>query len=450
MRLVRQKVLVSDLAIGMYVCELDRPWLETPFLMQGFLIETENDINTLADYCEFVYIDVARAAGEAATFNHDIVPLKEADPQQGEHVVTPLRPAKAQPTIVRTDKHRLMKLLDGRPVRKYRDSIEWNREVKAAKKAVEGLNAAIKEMFVTIKQGSGIQFSKLKQAVSPLVSSIERNPDACIWLARLKNQDSYIYKHSVASSIWAVALGRELGLPPAELKSLALGALLMDIGKLRVPQELLRKKGAVSEQELKILRDHVNHSLDALKKTSSTNQDVWNMVAYHHERYDGSGYPHGLSGDEIPLFAKIAGIVDCYDAMTSDRPYTRAASPSSAIKHLYHARDKEFDAVLVEEFIQAVGLYPAGTLVLLSSGEVAVVIAEGRTRRLKPKVLLLLDAEKRPLDELKVINLLEAQCPDTGKSIDILQSLEPGSFGIDPETIAFDPSNVPLTASEIG
>ena len=448
MQLNKQKVLVSELKIGMYVCELDRPWLETPFLMQGFLIEADEDIGTLSKHCEFVYIDVARGTVKPGTFSHAVAPAVET--KQQSQTVIPLRKAKAQPTVVRSDKQRLMKLLSGRSLRKYRDSVAWNQEIISAKKAVEGLNTAIKDMFVSIKQGSGIQFSKLKQAVSPLVSSIERNPDACIWLARLKNQDSYIYKHSVASSIWAVAMGRELGLPPADLKSLALGALLMDIGKLRVPQELLRKKGVVNEQELRVLRNHVCHSIDALRNTSSSNQDIWDMVAHHHERHNGSGYPRGLRGDSIPLVAKIAGIVDCYDAMTSDRPYARSVSPSSAIKHLYQARDTEFDSVLVEEFIQAVGLYPAGTLVLLSSGEVAIVIAEGRARRLKPKVLLLLDADKTPLDELKIINLLEAQCPNSGKSIDIVQSLEPGSFGIDPETIAFDPSAVPLNTADIG
>ena len=161
------------------------------------------------------------------------------------------------------------------------------------------------------------------------------------------------------------------------------------------------------------------------------NKDVLDMVAHHHERHDGSGYPNGLSGDRIPVYARIAAIVDCYDAITSHRSYARAIPPSAAIKKLYEWRDVDFQAELVEEFIQAVGIYPAGTLVELSSGEVAVVVAEYRTRRLRPKVMVLLDANKLPVTEVKIVDLLNQQSTADGKALEITSSLEPEAYGID-------------------
>ena len=249
--------------------------------------------------------------------------------------------------------------------------------------------------------------------------------------ARLKQQDTYTYQHSVGASIWAVALARQLGLPRPDLRSLAIGGLLFDIGKLRLNPELLGTTRSLTDAEFGELRSHVTLGVEMIKDSGLMNKDVLDMVAHHHERHDGSGYPGGLSGDDIPVFARIAAIVDCYDAITSHRSYSRAIPPSSAIKKLYEWRDLEFQAELVEEFIQAVGIYPAGTLVELSSGEVAVVVAEYRTRRLRPKVMVLLDTNKEACLEVKMIDLLTEKTTADGKPLEITSSLEPEAYGID-------------------
>jgi HD-GYP domain-containing protein (c-di-GMP phosphodiesterase class II) len=171
--------------------------------------------------------------------------------------------------------------------------------------------------------------------------------------------------------------------------------------------------------------------LEIIAESGVINQDVIDMVAHHHERYDGSGYPDGLTQDDIPSFARIAAIVDTYDAITSNRSYADAVSPSDAIKLLYQSRDAEFQAELVEAFIQAVGIYPAGTLVELSSGEVGVVVAEYRARRLRPKVMVLLDADKNTLAESKMVNLQDGSCSEGPPLLTIARSLEPGAYGID-------------------
>jgi HD-GYP domain-containing protein (c-di-GMP phosphodiesterase class II) len=166
------------------------------------------------------------------------------------------------------------------------------------------------------------------------------------------------------------------------------------------------------------------------------NQDVIDMVAHHHERYDGSGYPNGLEQDAIPTFARIAAIVDTYDAITTKRSYAAAISPSDAIKLLYKSRDEDFQAELVEAFIQAIGIYPAGTLVELSSGEVGVVVAEYRARRLRPTVMVLLDANKDTLVESRIVDLHE-EAADDPQSLTIKKSLKPEAYGIDLSVISF-------------
>ena len=264
-----------------------------------------------------------------------------------------------------------------------------------------------------------------------MVESISRNPDACLWVARLKQHDNYTYQHSLSAAMWSVSLGRQLGLPRHDLRSLAMGCMLMDIGKLRVDPDLLQAQRELTTVEAAEVAGHVSHGLEILRECGIMNQDVIDMVAHHHERYDGSGYPNGLMRDAIPPFARIAAIVDTYDALTTKRHYAKAVSPSDAIKLLYEARDEDFQAELVETFIQAIGIYPAGTLVELSSGEVGVVVAEYRTRRLRPKVMLLLDANKKKLPASKLIDLQEAGPNGGTPALSIKKSLEPEAYGID-------------------
>ena len=171
--------------------------------------------------------------------------------------------------------------------------------------------------------------------------------------------------------------------------------------------------------------------LEIVQNSGMMNQSVLDMVAYHHERHDGSGYPNGMHADQIPVFARIAAIVDCYDAITSHRSYARAIPPATAIKMLYEWKDIDFQAELVEAFIQTVGIYPADSLVELSSGEVAVVIAEYRTRRLRPRVMVLLDRNKEPVSNGRMIDLLSQETTADGQPLEIVNSLEPEAYGID-------------------
>ena len=397
------QISTSELQAGMYVSGLDRPWLEVPFPIQGFRIKTPADIARIQKYCQYVYIDSTKSA-----------PVEV----RGTH--TPSRPRKTRQQI-----------FQGRKLRTYADSTSWTEEFPRARAAVDALTQAVDAIFAQVTQGGALDVVKVKQSVDPMIDSISRNPDACIWLARMKQQDTYTYQHSVGAAIWAVALGRQLGLSKPDLRSLAVGGLLFDIGKLRVNPDLLSASRALTDEEFAQLRSHVELGVGMIADSAVMNKDVLDMVAHHHERHDGSGYPRGLKGDEIPIFARIAAIVDCYDAITSHRSYSRAIPPAMAIKKLYEWRDVDFQAELVEEFIQAVGIYPAGTLVELSSGEVAVVVAEYRSRRLRPKVMVLLDANKEPCLDVKMIDLMSEKQASDGSALEITSSLEPEAYGID-------------------
>lgn len=404
------KIRIPDLEKGMYVSRLDKPWLESEYTFQGFYIEKQEDIDLLFERCEYVYIDVERSRPSEHTVSF-IAPIKPA--RKGEvsekEALTGIRP------------------------REYIDQTSLEEEMVAARKSHDVLSSVAVEIMDNIASNKKLDFPALKKAIDPMLDSIIRNPDAYAWLTRMKRRDTYTYDHSVSAAIWAVAFGRHLGFPRKDLRSLALGGLLFDIGKMRLPEQLINNPKTYNKFELKIVRQHVEYSVEILKETSDISDDVLQMVYTHHERHDGSGYPRGLAGNMIPIFGKIAGIVDCYVAIISERPFVSQLSPHEAVKKLYEWRDVDFQAELVEQFIQVIGVYPVGTLVELTNGLVGVIVAQNREWRLKPRVMLMRNAEKQPLDDFNVIDLYEKTTDDNGEPLHINHVVAPGMYGIDPD-----------------
>jgi HD-GYP domain-containing protein (c-di-GMP phosphodiesterase class II) len=208
--------------------------------------------------------------------------------------------------------------------------------------------------------------------------------------------------------------------------------VLTDVGKVKIADALLKKPGQLSESEQLQLRAHVQFSLDILATSSEKDHRIFEIVELHHERHDGSGYPHGHAGTAIPLLPRIAGMVDSYDAMISARPYAAARSSFHAMQELSDLRDDKFQGELVEQFMQAVGLFPTGSLVELNTGEVGIVIAQNPSRRLKPKVMVVLNAHKQRCERFDILDLLTMDNPD-GRSatVWISKELSPGAFGVD-------------------
>jgi HD-GYP domain-containing protein (c-di-GMP phosphodiesterase class II) len=234
--------------------------------------------------------------------------------------------------------------------------------------------------------------------------------------------------------VWALAFGRHLGLDKETLTSVGTGAMLLDIGKTGLSTELLKKSGKPTAEEWRLIQTHVSQGVALLRAAPQVDSRIVTMIATHHERFDGSGYPHKLKGDEIPLIGRIAGIVDCYDAMITARSYAKPKSAYDAVRELTRLGGIAFPAELVELFIQAVGVFPNGTLVEFNTGEVGVVIGQNRYRRLRPQVTLILDAQKQTREEFTTVDLLTCD-ENSGKaepSLWITRGLERGAHGIDP------------------
>jgi HD-GYP domain-containing protein (c-di-GMP phosphodiesterase class II) len=276
------------------------------------------------------------------------------------------------------------------------------------------------------------QPERIREAVGEMVQSMVRNPDAMVWLSKLKRSDNYSYDHALDVSIHLMAFGRHLGLPPDHLNILGVAGLLQDVGKASVPDGLLQKADALTPGERAVLRRHVEYSTQILATQAGLPPEVIQIAARHHERYDGSGYPRRLNGSDIGLNAEMAGLVDTYCAMSYDRPYRRGLDNEHVLRKLYASRGKRFAESLIVEFIQCIGLYPVGTLVELRTGEVAVVVEQNRVRRLKPRILVMLDKAKQHIESPLVLDLKEDPLAEDGTAYQIRHALEPGSHGIEP------------------
>lgn len=425
---------VTDLEVGMYVTALDRPWIETPFLVEGFYISSEADIEELEKYCDVVYVDVVRSrlSNDRRTRSSRVVGTSVLRPSIASRPVSAAGSAATGPVKFRPRGESVTaELFPHRKLKAYTDSSGFAQELTPARTAYADVALAYRQMMEEYGRNARIDVSGIRDAVNPLVESMIRNPDACVWLARNRDEAGYIAGHSVGAAVWAVAFGRHMGLPRVDLQRLAIGALLFDVGKLKIPDELLCKPMPLSAGEFQLLKSHVDFGLEMLRDTGILNRTINDMVEFHHERHGGHGYPRGLQGSDIPIFGRIAGIVDCYDAITSPRPYAQAMAPSNAVKRLYAWRDVDFQADLIEEFIQAIGAYPAGTLVELSNGEVGITTAGYRTRRLRPQLLVLLDRTGKQLQDPRPLDLAVTTHDGDGKLLEIVAGLDPASCNVD-------------------
>lgn len=396
---MKRKVSLADLACGMYVCELDRPWLESECLFQGFHIESEAQLQTLKNgclrQCSHVFIDT----------------LKGAD-------LTAAKPATSQPSVRGDGDSRFPRVV----------SVE--EELHSARQARHRARSYIDQVFKDVAAGELPKLDDARAVINDLVESIIRNPDAQMCLSQLKNRDEYTAQHSVNVCVLSLTFGRHLGLDRSALNLLGTGALLHDIGKLETPLEILNKPGRLTDDEFRLMQQHPEHGRKLLERIPGMPREVIDVAFSHHERLQGHGYPRGLTGDAISVWSKMVAIVDVYDAITSDRCYHDGMAPTEALTRMYEWRERDFEPQLLEQFIQCIGIYPIGTLVELASGEVGVVISINPRLRLRPKVALVLDSSKSPYFPTRVIDLARfTQDPDSGCTV--TRVLEPGAYNVD-------------------
>lgn len=388
---MKKQVSVEQLKFGVYVNELDRPWTETPFMYQGFVINSEAQLQALKKYCKKVTIDTEKGSDVSA--------------------LNPFSGGPRGPSVLDTIKEKVT----------YEEKVQVTHELPAARQAQTRTALVLQDVFGSVQAGKALDAPRVKDAVTNMTDSVVRNPDAMLLLAKMKETSANTLDRAMGVSIYMITFGRFLSLPREQINLLGMLGLLQDVGKLRLPPALLSKKEALSAAELEICKGHVRHSVEILEKTTGLPRELPALAALHHERLDGSGYPEGLKGPQIGLFGSMAGLIDSFDALTEPRPYGQTLAPAAALRVFYDERDTKFDGPLVEQFIQCIGTYPVGAIVELHSGEIAIVIARNPRLKLFPRVMVVLDIHRNKLKAPKVI-----------EQAGIKRTLPKGSVEIDP------------------
>ena len=414
MGVTQKKVDVHDLEVGMFVSDLDRPWHETPFPIQGFYIRNEQEVRTLCAYCRWVKVDIAESRSQTKTEGVIESPFAQQ------------RKRKDQPVL------QLPPLQIKNPV-DYPPLTTLKRELKTSGKLLSEAEAALHKVAEQVRQGEVPQVDVLAPVVSAMTASVVRNPDALLWLIRVREHDSHSYRQSMAAAVWALLCGRHLGLEDGLLKQLGMGAMLAHVGKAELPQDLLRREHRLEPDELVMFRTYVNRGVEKLAD-SKASKAVISIVQYHRERHNGSGFPQGVKGDRIPMLAKIVGLVDYYQSLIEPREGDVPMTPAQAVAHLYELRNIEFQSDLVERFIQSIGVYPTGTLVELSDGCRGVVVSHSPARRLWPRVMVMTDQQQQPLKSARVINLAAHNAERAQDELLSIRGCLPfGTAGLEPD-----------------
>jgi len=402
------RVYTTDLKVGMYISELDRPWIESPFLFQGFSIENEDQITELQSVCKYVYIDGQLSLPDSVE-NLSIKPKsnfgesgKKNTSQSGN-----FREGEFRDSLVKSYSI-------------YKDARGW-----------------IDTMLEDSRLGNSIDTDSARHLVTELADQVIQSPDALVWLTHMKARDEYTATHCINVCILALTFGRSMGLREEELHQLGMGALLHDIGKMRVPSEILNKPGKLTKEEFEVIMKHPADGHAILNNDHQLDPASLHIVLHHHERLDGAGYPNGLLEEDIPRLTRISSIVDVYDAITSDRCYHDGVAPAHALENLFKWAKGNFDVSLLEHFIKCIGIFPIGSVVRLSTKDIGLVVASGEGRRLKPIVLLVKNAKGELYQQRRLINLSSSVWEETQK-MSIEEVLEPSSLGVNIRTVLED------------
>lgn len=420
----QKKVYVQDLEVGMFVSDLDRPWHLTPFPIQGFYIRSQDDVRALVSHCRWVMIDVAEGRD---SLEYD---------QIGAPTFARRTSRKARPQ----DVVELPPIQIKNPVR-HETTRSLKRELRASDSLLASAEDAVRKVAGSLRNDMVPDLRPVSKVASQMTASVIRNPDALLWLARVRKNDDYTYQHSLKTAVWALVLGRHMGLDEQLLTTLATGCLLAHIGKAELSRELLMNEYQLDAEQFREFRTYVERGARRLEE-SGMPRGVVAVVRGHRERHNGSGFPAGIRGDRIPLLAKIAGLVDYYESLIAPREGYQPLSPAQAVSQLFELRNVEFQEDLVEQFIQSVGIYPIGTLVQLTNGQRGVVVSHSPKRRLMPKVMLMTDAHQQPLKAAKMVNL--ATCNE-GRPLDDSLRVE-GCLPND--TDGLDPARFDVTGAE--
>lgn len=372
-----KKISVQQLKPGMYVADLGSDWMAHPFLRNSFAVKDEATIRKIVESgIHEVYIDPAKGLDVAdAPTEHEVREELEAEMIRVATDVTPIH------------------------------KVTTREELGRARKVHGEANKIIHNIMNDVRLGKQVQIEAVEPLVEQMTESILRNAGALLSLCRVKNKDDYTFQHSVSVCALLVAFCRAAGLDAKTIHLAGVGGLLHDIGKVRVPDKILNKPGQFTEDEFAIMKRHVVESRNILDETDGISEISIQVAHEHHERYDGSGYAQGLKGEAISKMGRMAAICDVYDAITSNRVYHKGMAPHEALRKIFEWSKFHFDPLLVQQFMRAIGIYPVGTLVMLESGRLAIVLEQAETSLLQPLVKVFYDSKRNQYLEPQELDL---------------------------------------------
>ncbi|WP_421683387.1 HD-GYP domain-containing protein [Stutzerimonas urumqiensis] len=369
-----RRIPTTELRLGMFITELCGSWIDHPFWKKRFLLQDERDLHRLLDSgVAEVVIDTARGL-DTAVANAEATAPAPAAPTAEPAVPVPLR-------------------------------VALDEEVSRAYRLCARSRDAVVSMFNDVRMGQAIDAEKVVELVEEITESVLRNPDALISLARLKRADEYTYMHSVAVCALMIGLARQLGLSEQDVQEAGIAGLLHDVGKMAIPDAVLNKPGKLTDSEFAVVRNHPEAGVRLLRDSPSVSEIALDVCLHHHEKVDGTGYPHRLRGDQISLFARMGAVCDVYDAVTSNRPYKAGWDPAEAVRRMAEWSGSHFDEAVFQAFVKTVGIYPTGSLVRLESGRIGVVVEQHPHSLLKPRVKVFFSSKSREPIPQRVLDL---------------------------------------------
>jgi putative nucleotidyltransferase with HDIG domain len=387
--LKRVRVYTDELQVGMRVGELDIDWDDSDFVFQGFEVKNQQYIEALQARCKFVYVDFPTEKSYKLFLRNRVK-------------VHDVKLEKVTPLAV---------------------------EVNQAKTIFVRSDTTIKDILKRVALEQDFSSERATQSIKSCVDSILRNEDALLILSQIKNQDEYTAEHCLRVAIISIAFARFLKMKRSQLIEVGLCGLLHDVGKMKVPDEILNKPAKLTPEEFEAMKGHAVKGYQILVDKKNLSDSIANVALSHHEQVNGNGYPNQIRGTQISRLSRLIAIVDTYDAVTSARVYDKARAPMDAFKILLDNRDQHYDERLVTQFIEWMGVYPAGSIVEMKSGEIGIVIKVNKAQKLKPKVIFLTDAQKAPIKN-RIVDLSKLHQTEDKAQYQVAKTLPDGSYGI--------------------